>query len=149
MRIDLTLRRALDLDAFERGQTLFTHRCFAHLRFRQSDGWSDERLAILDTGAPFSVIPTTLWSSLRVRHLFASPLRGIVPKLSASVPAHLALVETVITDEYRVSPTLQVAALLVDAPDVPLILGWAGCLDQAKLLLDPPHNLAWLEFESG
>ena len=146
LRIQLDVRRALDLDALERGQTIFTHRCFARLRFQRATGWSEERLAILDTGAPFSVIPATVWAPLRVTRLFPAPLRGLIPKASATVPAQLARVSAVLTDEERVSPPLELTAMLVEEPDVPLILGWEGCLDQTKLFLDSAHNLAWLEF---
>lgn len=50
------------------------------------------------------------------------------------------------TDASNVSPSLELTALLVDAPDVPLILGWAGLLDRARLMIDAPHHTAWLAF---
>lgn len=146
MRIRLEVRRALDLEAIERGRTLFTYRCFARLRFRQPAGWSDERLAILDTGAPFSIIPATIWDSLTVTRWFPTQLRGVIPKAGASLPAHLAEVSCVLTDEHGVSPALNLITLLVDAPNVPLILGWSDCLDRAKLVLDAPRHYASLEF---
>ena len=146
MRIRLDVRRTLDLEAIERGQTIFTYRCFARLRFRQPTGWSDERFAILDTGAPFSIIPASVWQPLTVRRLFPTQLRGVIPKASASLPAHLAQVSCVLTDEQGVSPAFDLITLLVDAPDVPLILGWSGCLDRARLVLDAPRNRAWLDF---
>ena len=146
MRVRLEVRRTLDLEALEYGQTIFTYRCFARLRFRQPTGWSEERFAILDTGAPFSVIPATVWPPLAVTPLFPTPLRGIISKATASVPARLAKVPCVVTDEQGVSPPLELITLLTEAPDVPLILGWSGCLDRAKLTLDPPHDRAWLEF---
>ena len=60
MRIRLEVRRTLDLEALEQGQTIFTARCFARVRFRQRQEWSVEYFAILDTGAPFSVIPSNI-----------------------------------------------------------------------------------------
>jgi hypothetical protein len=146
LRVKLDVRRTLDLEGVERGQTIFTYRCFARLRFQQPDGWSDERFAILDTGAPFSVIPATVWEPLTVRPLFRTQLRGVVPSETARLPARLARLTSVLTDEHGVSPTLELHALLVEAPNVPLILGWSGCLDRARLVVDAPRRRAWLEF---
>lgn len=147
-RIGLEVRRTLDLEAVEQGRTIWTYRCFARLWFRQSPGWSAERLAIVDTGAPFSVIPSTVWQPLAITELFSTHLRGIIPKVAASLPARLAQVSCVLTDEQGVSPVLTLTALLVEAPDVPLILGWSGCLDRAKLVLDGARWRAHLEFPS-
>jgi hypothetical protein len=145
-RVRLEVRRTLDLEALERGRTLFSYRCFARLWFREPGGWSTERLAIVDTGAPFSVIPSTVWQPLMMHDLGPSQLRGIVPQTSASLPARLAHIVGVLTDEDQVSPPLELTALLVEAPNVPLILGWSGCLDRAKVVLDAPRNAAWIEF---
>ena len=146
MRIQLKVRQSLDLEAIEYGQTVFTYRCYARLRFQQSPGWSEEFRAILDTGAPFSVIPSSIWQSLAFRRLFPSHLRGVIPRATASLPADLAKLACVLTDEQTVSSPIELTALLVDVSDVPLLLGWAGCLDRARLHLDGPRRLAWLEF---
>lgn len=145
IRIRLDVHRTLDLEAIERGQTIFAYRCFARLRFGTSRGWSEERFAILDTGAPFSVIPSTLVRDLDVTRLFPTQLRGLIPKASASLRAQVAKVTCVLTDERGVSPALELIALLAEASDVPLILGWSGCLDRARLVLDPRQGEAFLE----
>ena len=146
MRIRLDVRRSLDLHAIERGQVFHTYRCYARLRFREVPGWSDEYFAIVDTGAPFSVIPVSIWRSVMFTDLGSTQLRGIIPKSSASLPARRAAVSAVLADEQGVSPSLDLGALLVNEMDVPLILGWSGCLDRSKLTLDGLHQQAWLEF---
>lgn len=144
--IQLEIQRTLDLEAFERGDTLWIYRCFARLRFKKSSGWSDERFAILDTGAPFSIIPVTVWETLIIKELSPAHLQGVIPKATAILPAQLAQVSCVLVDKENISPPLGIVALLVDVPDVPLILGWSGCLDKAKLTVDGPRHKAQLEF---
>ena len=61
MRIRIEVRRTLDLDAFERGQAIFLYRCWVRLQLRLArGGWSSHHLALIDTGAPYSVLPATL-----------------------------------------------------------------------------------------
>lgn len=146
MRLALEVRPALDLEAIEYGQTIFTYRCFARLRFQQPVGWSQECRAIVDTGAPFSILPSNIWQSLARTRLFPAHLRGVIPGVTASLPADLAKLACVLVDEQTVSPPIEVTALLVDVPDVPLILGWAGCLDRARLVVDGRRRVAWLDF---
>lgn len=146
MRIALDLHRRIDLDALEHGHPLFAYRCFAHLRFRLPNGWSGDLVAIVDTGAPFSVIPATVWKPLQVTSLFPSALRGIIPNTTAMIPARLATVHAVVTDERHVSPELELTALLADEPDVPLLLGWSGCFDRATLTIDGAQQRASLDF---
>ena len=103
-------------------------------------------MAIVDTGAPYSLIPLSLWLSLRIERLAQLPLRGIAPGKAAELDAVLAKVSGQLLDVKHVSPRLFLRAMLADTDQVPLILGWSGCLDRAKLILDTPRRLAWLEF---
>lgn len=145
MRIALEVQRTLDLEASHRHRRLFLYRLLARVRFRQFVGWSDDHVAIVDTGAPYSVIPLSLWSSLKVHRLTELPLRGIVPGRTAQVSAVLAKVYGRLLDATHVSPRLPLWAMLADTDQVPLLLGWVGCLDQARLTLDAPRHVAWLE----
>src|SRR5258706_15788845 len=145
-RIDLSIRQTLDLEAIDRGHRLFLSRCFARVQFNQREGWGAEYFAIVDTGAPFSVLPKSIWRSPLTYHsIYPSHLRGLIPEDFAALPAQLVNLNCVLIDEKSISPELNLFALLVDSPDVPLILGWSGCLDQAKFVLDSPHKSAWLE----
>ena len=145
-RITLEIQRTLDLGASRPHRRLFLYRLLARVRFRTPRGWSDYHVAIVDTGAPYSVLPLSLWPALRVERLLKLPLRGIIPGKSAELSADLARVSSQLLDAKRFSPTLFLWAMLAPTDQVPLILGWFGCLDRAKLALDSKRHFAWLEF---
>jgi len=146
MRITLEVERTVDLEVLRAKRRLFLYRLWVRVRFRQSTGWSDYHMAIVDTGAPYSLIPSSLWPALRVKRLMDLPVRGIVPGGAAELHATLARVSGQLLDARRVSSRLTLWAMLARTDQVPLILGWAGCLDRAKLILDTPRHLASLEF---
>ena len=146
MRIALEVRRERDLQVGHRHHGLFLYRVWARVRFRQAGRWSEAHPAILDTGAPYSLLPASLWSRLRVKRLVKMPLRGIVPGAAAELDAVLARVSGQLLDARHISPPLPFNAMLADTDQVPLILGWSGCLDRARLFLDAPRHRGWLEF---
>ena len=60
--------------------------------------------------------------------------------------AAIATVSAKLLDASHTSRPLVLWAMLAHTDCVPLILGWAGCLDRAKLVIDSPRHAAWLEF---
>ena len=75
MVIDLEVRRFLDLEAFERGLQLFSFRRWTRVQFQSLTGWSAVLPALIDTGAPFCVLPKTIWTTLHVPRSFPTNLR--------------------------------------------------------------------------
>jgi len=145
MRIALEVRRTLDLEASTARRQLFLFRLWARVRFRHSTGWTEPHPAIIDTGAPYAVIPASLWPMLRLQRICDLPLRGIVPGKAAELEATLAKVSGQLLDAIHVSPRFPLWAMLAKTDQVPLILGWSGVLERAKLNLDARRNRAWLE----
>jgi hypothetical protein len=124
MRITLEVQRTLDLEVAARTpRRLFLYRLMTRVRFRQSSGWSDYHTAIIDTGAPYSLIPISLWPALSITRLCAMPVRGIVPGAAAELDAILARVTGQLLDATHRSPRLPLGAMLADTDKVPLILG--------------------------
>ena len=146
MRITLEIRRTLDLEVSRSRIHPFLHRVLVRIRFQQPRGWSEPHPAILDTGAPYSLIPSTVWPLLRLRRVCDSSVQGIVPGLDVRLETVFAGVTAQLLDARRASPPLKLWATLADSDRVPLILGWAGCLDRAKLVVNAPRHSAWLEF---
>jgi hypothetical protein len=66
MRIRLEVAEHFDLEALERHHPTSTYRLRVLLRFRQSGGWSASTQAIVDTGAPYSVMPNVLAALIRL-----------------------------------------------------------------------------------
>ena len=145
MVIDLEVRRFLDLEALEHGIKLFSFRVWTRVQFKRPGGWTSVFPALIDTGAPFSVLPVTLWPDIESDVRFGTSLRGLVPLPSAVLKAKLARVTCVVSDLKTSSPQLSFWALLADG-EVPLVLGCAGFLDRAKLVLDAAHQVGHLEF---
>ena len=147
MRLGLEIHRTVDLSVSRRRQRLFLYRLWTRVRFKSTmGGWGDDHVAIVDTGAPYSVIPLSLQPAMRVQKLVELPLRGIIPGKTAELDAVLAKISGRLLDPKRLSPPLTLWAMLATTDQVPLILGWAGCLDHAKLVVDAPRSQAWLEF---
>ena len=145
MVIELGVRRFLDLEALEHGFQVFSFRVLAWVQFKRSDGWTPLFRALIDTGAPFSVLPKSLWTDLQIEAGFSTILRGLVPLKSAVLNARLAQVTCRVSDLKMSSPFLKFWALLADG-EVPLVLGCSGFLERARLVLNGPHHRASLEF---
>ena len=144
MVIELEVRRFLDLEAFEHGLQLFSFRLWTRVQFQTTTGWTPVVAALIDTGAPFSVVPRNLWSDLEVEGRFATHLRGLVPFKSAVLNASLGQVTYIVSDLRRRLPPMPSWALLAEG-DVPVILGCAGFLDRVRLVLDASHQRGSIE----
>jgi len=144
MVLDLEVRPFLDLEALDHGIKVFSFRVWTRTQFKCSGGWTPVLRALIDTGAPFSVLPKSLWISLEVEGGFATSLRGLVPLRSAALRATFARVTCLLSDLKSRSTPLHFWALLADG-EVPLVLGCAGFLDRVTFTLDAPRHRAWLE----
>lgn len=146
MVIDLEVRRFLDLEAIEHGLTIYSFRLWTRAQFRTRDTWTPVVPALIDTGAPFSVLPRSLWSEVDAEPVgFTSELRGLVPMRTAILKARLAQVTCRVSDVQATAPPMRLWVLLVDG-EVPVVLGCAGFLDRVHLSLDGPRYRASLKF---
>ena len=144
MVIDLEVRWFVDLEALEHGITVRSFRVWTRAQFKTVRGWTPVVPALIDTGAPFCVLPKTLGDDLAIEGGFATRLRGLVPLPAAVLNARFGQVTCIVSDGTRRSSALRFWALLADG-EVPLVLGCAGFLDRVKFTLDAPHDRAWLE----
>ena len=103
-----------------------------HLRFE----------ALIDTGAPFSVIPFGMWKDGRSAIEFAGPnatsncksIRGIS---GGSLPCEFGWLHIMLSDtQPSFSRWLRVPAKLAKTDGIPLILGVAGFLDTYRFTLN-------------
>ena len=146
MRLALEVTRTPDLEALRSTRRVYHYRLWARVRFQTTTGWSEPHRALIDTGAPYSLVPLSLWPALATRHPHDQSIAGIVPGETAQLNAVLAQVFAQLLDERGRSPRLALWAMLAESDRVPLIVGWAGCLDRATLIVHGRRRLAWLEF---
>jgi hypothetical protein len=151
-RVKLSFYETPDPDLVEAGICLHLIRLVCDLRFATPQGWTDVVRAIVDTGAPVSMIPKSIWRRTSV-HLLSPrefELYGISVEEQEypSVPARLGVVECILLDEMQVAPPLELKAYLMPDDATPLVLGFEGLLTRCKLVLNYPDREASLSIPS-
>ena len=106
------------------------------------------KLAIIDTGAPLSMLPSHIWHNVRHLKMRNDTVQGIVPNPDCDLQVVDAVVSCVLyDDEGQSSEALTIRAYLAPTQDVPLLLGFGGLLDQADVYFSLTKNLAYLEIQ--
>ena len=118
------------------------------VRLRAPDGWSDPRKALIDPGAPYCLLPLSLWSTAEHRVLSRRDL-SVAGIGSGTAAARYGLVTLVVEDGSVASPPLRVRAFLLEDDSEPLLLGFEDFLTHAILHSDYPRRIAYLEFPVG
>jgi len=123
-------------------------RLMAKVRFRRADGSETEPWeAILDTGAPFGVLPRRLWrdldTAIRVQE---TTFGGISQRKVCQIRASFGLVRGQLEDETgSMSQWCEFPVFLAQTDRVPLILGFAGLWEKFKTYFDYAADVAWVE----
>jgi len=145
----MSIRLALRIDEHSDPDdpTLVITRLLAWVSFLTVDGeLTDPELAIVDTGAPLSLIPQDIWQGCRYFKLRDNVIRGVVPKPDCELPVIDGIVACVLRDDAgQVSETLTFRAHLAHTNDIPLLLGFSGLLDRADVHFSVNRSEAYLE----
>lgn len=113
--------------------------------FKTSKGWTDPEIALLDTGAPISVIPYPLWKDIFYTKIADYEIQGIVPKKECKIPAIIAEISCFICDKNgNETREIKTNAFLVKSEKVPLIIGFRNLLSKLKVCFDFDENSAFL-----
>ncbi len=145
-RLALTIKRLPDVDLIDHG--FWLQRVLCDLRFLLSTGLSDPYPAIIDTGAPSSIIPRSLWSQTPVRRFKTFPLQGLIAHKECTVSVTAGVISAVLQDAHGRQLKRTFRAYLAEHDGVPLILGMQDLLDKGKLFTDLHSQIAWLEFSA-
>ncbi|MBM4041501.1 MAG: hypothetical protein FJ290_23615 [Planctomycetes bacterium] len=97
------------------------------------------RLAVVDTGAPFSIVPRALWQDNDFVRLEpgTSELQAIRGLSGGQLPCRFGRVSVMLADTGPTfSAWFDLPAKLADADTMPLILGVAGFLDRFEVVLN-------------
>ena len=144
-RINLSFRRLPDVELLHRG---IAHiRLFCSVQFETFTNEILVRPAIIDTGAPLCLIPSDLWEQVRNQPFESTRIGGLLARKECVIPARVGILSMPLLDPQGHRHRLTVRTFLAQTTDVPLILGFQDCLEQATLHASFSRNEAWLQFE--
>jgi hypothetical protein len=141
----LTVKRLPDIELLDHGFWLV--RLLCDVRFQYPECLSDPYPAIIDTGAPISIIPRSLWEHAHIRRLRPIRLQGLVARKECAVGVTAGILSAMLQDTNGHHLRRTFRAYLAEHDEVPLILGMQDMLEQGKLFLDLRSKTAWLEFD--
>ena len=142
MRINLRVAQYEDIEALERGHPAVTHRLYTNLRLHLRSKWSDPLRAIVDTGAPYSVIPHDLATQLLATPLYRTRMGGLVPK--EYMYGTMVETECMAADGENTSEPFKIRAIVADKSGIPLLLGLHGIIDKKELVSRIASRQAWI-----
>jgi len=110
-------------------------RVFGLIKLKERGGlWGKSYPAIIDTGAPISVIPLSRWIQSDVEILTDHEMRGIVEKPECSTHVSVGRINIVLCDEYgNISSEREIFAYFALTDKIPIIIGFKNVLEQMTL----------------
>ena len=114
--------------------------------FKKSSGWTQPYEAIIDTGAPLSIIPPAIWQEIEKEILAEEhKIRGIVSKKDSYLSVKIANISCVLMDEKSVSEEVKIKAYLSLETKAPLVLGLENIISMARLYINLKDNEGYIE----
>ncbi|PKP56299.1 MAG: hypothetical protein CVT88_02410 [Candidatus Altiarchaeales archaeon HGW-Altiarchaeales-1] len=121
-------------------------RLFCSIKFKTPAGWYKTKDAIIDTGAPISLIPLDVWNNSDVKILAEHRAYGINTKEECTIPVKVGKVKCILVDEEgNQSEEMEILSYLALTNTVPIILGFKDLLERFKLCFDFYEKEAWIE----
>jgi len=144
MRVDLYFRAGRDPDLEQKVPGIDIIRLRARIRFKTNHGWTDTFSAIVDTGAPISLIPDVVWQKIQRTELADHSVGGIG---LGSLPVKVAKVCCQLLDtQGNQGKEIEMHAFLVQAgKKAPLIIGFKDLLDRFPAYFNYPAQQAYVE----
>ncbi len=135
----------LDQDISYNEIRLIATTVFVH---KNRKSWSKDYDAIVDTGAPLTVVPHSIWRNLHVKICRPAWPGGIHPGESCKILCSVGMILLKLADNLgKQSKVFVCRAYLLpkNFDSVPLVLGYNTCLERFKLVANPRKDEAYLE----
>lgn len=146
IRVRLHYSNALDLELIEKNIEVWLRRVTVQISFKKLRGWTEPYEAIIDTGAPVSIIPPAIWQEIEKEILVEGHrIQGIVPKKDSFLLVKIANIFCVLMDEKNVTDILKIKAYLSVEERAPLVLGFENIISKAKLYFNSGNNEGFIE----
>ncbi|MGB2841838.1 MAG: hypothetical protein WBC40_05095 [Halobacteriota archaeon] len=146
-RIYLTILRLRDPDIEEKLPDYGTSiRVLGLIKFKTRNGWSETESAILDSGAPISVIPFDIWQNAETEILTNYELTGIVPRRECKLPVLIGRIRCILLDKLgNMSKEMRFRAFLALTNQVPLVLGFKDLLENFNVCFDCKKDRSFIQ----
>ena len=147
IKIPLNIDTRVDVEFLELGILSKITRIKANICFKKENGFSKEYRAILDTGAPYTILPFSTWQG--IKHEFLShknfPVSGISPEKTPPIMAKFGKIEIVFLAPNAITTSIKVKAYLMPDDNIPLIIGFEDIITKIKLFCNYKDNTAYIE----
>lgn len=146
-RIYLTILKLRDLEIEEKltdyGASI---RVLGLIKFKTMNGWGETESAIIDSGAPISVIPFDIWQKAETEILTKHELTGIVPRSECKLPVLIGRIECIVIDKLgNRTGMMKVRAFLALTNQVPLVLGFKDLLENFEICFNCTGNWGFIQ----
>ncbi len=115
------------------------------MQFLAVKGWGEPEIAIVDTGAPISLVPYRIWRKYINEVIGETELRGVIPKKECVMPVKVAIVRIRLVDPEYTTEEIELKAYLALSEDVPLIIGFENLLSEFNIFCSYRTQNAFIE----
>jgi hypothetical protein len=144
-RIRLYFTSFPDLELLEKGISVYVTRLLGKVEFWERERWGEAETAIIDTGAPVSLIPLDIWRRSEINILGSTNISGVVPKKECSIEVKVGEISLRLIDEENVSSKIRIKAYFSPTNQIPLILGFEGLLRENDVFFSCGKEEAFIE----
>jgi len=146
MRVNLVLKTLTSPELEKKVKGIEVIRLLTSVQFKTLTGWTKAYDAIMDTGAPISLLPAFIWKKLDRVELADHEVFGIAGKPECSIPVKVGRVICFLEDDagHR-TKEMEIHAYLAQTDEVALILGFKDLLAKLLLYCDYRRQIAYVE----